>query len=222
MVKKKLSFTAIILFIFTLFILSSIFAEDIVNFFKNIVGEGFLGMIVFIIVIVFEIIFVPLNPVPFIPLATNLWGWKISGTLILIGWTMGSLLAFLIARKSRTYLEKKVSFDKIRKIEKVIPERNVFLGIILLRICAPFDLISYGIGFFSKVDWKVYLFASFIGYAPLAFALAYLGAISIFYQILLLILGFLIIYFFILEYKTDKNLKKKVKKFEKRLNKKFK
>ena len=112
--------------------------------------------------------------------------------------------------------------EKIRKIENIIPERNIFLGIIILRIVAPFDLISYAIGLISKVDWKVYTLASFIGYVPLAFILAYLGTFSMFYQIMVFLIGLIILYFLFIEYKKDKKLKKRVKKLKNKFEKKFK
>ena len=222
MKKKNISLWVFIAVIIILFIFSSYITNESKDLINKYIDGGFFGMLTYLCVIIAEIIFAPVNPLPLVPIATGIWGWKISGMLTLIGWTIGSLIAFGIAKKSLLFLEKRDMLEKIRKIENIIPERNIFLGILILRLAAPFDLISYGIGLVSKVNWKVYTLATFIGYAPLAFILAYLGTFSVFYQIVVLLIGTIVIYLLFIEYKKGKKLKKRVSKLKNKFEKKFK
>ncbi len=219
---KKGAIWIFIAIVLVLFVFSSYLTNQSLDFFKNNIHPGLTGMLLYILIIILEIIFAPVSIVPLIPVASAIWGWQLAGVLTLFGWTVGSLAAFIIARRGVHFFEKRYTFEKIRRVEGIIPEKNVFLGLILLRITLPFDLISYAIGFFSGVDWKVYTLASFIGFIPLAFTLAYLGTFSLMYQIILFILGILIVIIFIKVYHRDQKLKKKVTKFKHGLEKKFK
>src|SRR3989344_7728838 len=131
-------FIAVIL---VLFIFSSYITNESEEFINKHIDKGIFGMLIYICAIMLEIIFAPINPLPLVPIATGIWKWKIAGVLTLIGWTLGSLIAFTIARRGVSLFEKRYAFQKIRKVEKIIPEKNVFLGLILIRITLPFDLI---------------------------------------------------------------------------------
>ena len=222
MKKNNISLWIFIAIIAALFIFSSYLTNQSEDFINEYINNGFLGMLIYLCMIIVEIIFAPINPLPLVPIATGIWGWKISGILTLIGWTFGSLIAFTIAKKSINFIDNRKIFEKVRKIENIIPERNVFIGIIILRIAIPFDLISYGIGLVSKVDWKVYTLATFIGYAPLAFILSYLGTFSLVYQLIILVIGIILIYLLIKEYKKDDKLKNRVGRIKNKYERKFK
>ena len=64
-----------------------------------------------------------------------------------------------------------------------MPKRNLFFSIIFLRIAVPADIISYAIGLFTDIRFIVYSLATFIGYAPLAFLLAYAGTLPIYIRV---------------------------------------
>ncbi len=222
MKKNNLSLWIFASIIIILFLFSSYITHESQDLINKYIDKGIVGMLIYLMMIIIEIVIAPINPLLLVPIATGIWGWVISGILTLIGWTIGSLIAFSIARRSLYFLEKRSMLEKISKIEKIIPERNVFLGIIILRIAAPFDLVSYAIGLVSKVNWKTYVLATFIGYAPLSFILAYLGTFSLFYQLGVLLIGMIILYFLFKEYKKDKKLKVKVTKLKNKFEKKFK
>ena len=193
--RKKTFFSLLgILIILVLFVIVSYFTQQNLPYFQSLISNTFLGMGVYFLIIILEVVLAPITIIPLIPLASGLWGWFLSGLLTLIGWTIGSLLAFFIARKGGVPLiERFVSLKKIQKAEKLILEEHLFIGIILLRILIPIDVMSYALGLFSGVGWKKYALASFIGFIPLSFFLAYSGSLPIYYQIIgLLIAGILI------------------------------
>ena len=188
--KKKTFFSLFgILIILILFVIVSYFTQENLPYFQSLISNTFLGMGIYFLIILLEVILAPITIIPLIPLASGLLGWFLAGLLTLIGWTTGSLIAFFIARKGGVPLiERFVSFQKIQKLEKLILEDHLFIGIILLRILIPIDMMSYAIGLFSGVGWQKYTLASFIGFIPLSFFLAYSGSLPVYYQII----GFLI------------------------------
>jgi uncharacterized membrane protein YdjX (TVP38/TMEM64 family) len=85
--------------------------------------------------------------------------------------------------------------------EKKIPSENIFWAIVVLRMSVPVDILSYGLGLFSKINRKKYILATIIGVIPFAFLISYLGSLPVVYQlisfttgILILTLGWLIAY----------------------------
>ena len=113
--------------IIVLFVFTSYITQKNITFLENLIGGGITGILIYLAIITLEIVFAPVSVAPLIPLASAIWGWQISGLLSLVGWTIGSLVAFLIGKKYGTPLiEKKEYFKKIRKFESVIPQRNIF------------------------------------------------------------------------------------------------
>lgn len=151
------------------------------------------SVFVYMLLLILEVVILPLNSYPLIPIASNLFGWIPAGIYSIIGWTIGSFIAFFIAQKyGRPILTKIISLKDVEKFEKRIPQENIFLSIILLRIFLPTDIISYALGLFTKVKKTTYTLATLIGYAPMAFAISYLGVIPFKYQVVGFIIGGLI------------------------------
>ena len=130
----------------------------------------------YIIANIASIVIAPLTVLPLIPVASSIFGPSTSAILSIIGWTLGAMIAFLIARHAgRPILEKFASLDKIRKIEKYIPQDVHFFTILILRMLLPVDALSYALGFFSRIDFWKYSLATLIGVAPFSFIFAYAG-----------------------------------------------
>ncbi|MBU4070210.1 MAG: VTT domain-containing protein [Nanoarchaeota archaeon] len=194
--RKKTFFSLLgMLLILSLFIIVSYFTQENLPYIQGLISNTFVGMGAYFLIVILETVLAPITIIPLIPLATGLWGWFLAGLLTLIGWTFGSLLAFFIARKGGVPLiERFVPLKKIQKVEKLILEEHLFIGIILLRILIPIDVVSYAIGLFSSVSWKKYTLASFIGFIPLSFFLAYSGSLPVYYQLMgFLLMGILIL-----------------------------
>ena len=179
-----------ILIILILFILSSYFVRENIEFVQNLIGNNFLGILIYISISIVAIVIAPISMMPLVPIAANLWGWFYSGIIHIIGWFIGSLIVFWISRKYGVPLIKKfVSLEKINKLESKIPKENLFLDIVLLRMIIPVDILSYALGLFSKVKFKTYFLATIIGLIPFAFAFSFLGTVPFYYQLI----GFFVI-----------------------------
>jgi len=209
-VKKETINSIISLFIIIiLFIFLSFYIQTNLSIFTRLIGSSVLGMTIYVLLLIVESVIAPISGVPLVPLASNLWGWKIAGFLTVIGWLIGAIFCFLIARRFGVPIVKRlVPIEKLNKLEKHSNNYNLFWGIVFLRIAIPSDILSYAIGLFSNIDLKKYSVATLIGFAPLAFIVAYAGTMPIVYQIILLIIAIVLIIigvFIAKRYKKNKN-----------------
>ena len=91
-----------------------------------------------------------------------------------LGWGLGSMVAFQIARRlGRPFLARYMSLAKIDEWERKVPRGNEFITLLFLRIVTPVDFLSYALGLFSKVSFWKYSLASFLGVIPFSFVFAY-------------------------------------------------
>jgi uncharacterized membrane protein YdjX (TVP38/TMEM64 family) len=190
--KIKVAFSLIVIVLVFIFV-SYIIQANLVDlrFFSE---NKILAVVIYMLILITEVIFLPINTYPLIPFASNLFGWIPTAIYSLIGWTIGSFIAFFIAQEyGKPLLERIVPLEKIEKFQKRVPQKNFFWSVVFLRIFFPLDIMSYALGFFTKIKKTTYIFATLIGYAPLSFAVAYLGTISFYYQIIGAIIGGLIL-----------------------------
>lgn len=186
-----------ILVLVIFFIACSYFAQNYEEYYLDTIkSEGMLGIFVYIIVCILSTVVAPLSNLPLIPLASNIWGPNITALTSIVGWMIGSIIAFYLSRKyGRDLVEKIVSKEKLDNLENKIPNKNIFWTILLLRMIVPVDILSYALGLFKKISWKVYLLATFIGIFPFAFVFSYLGTLPFKYQIVGMIPSLLILFF---------------------------
>ncbi|GEM_PF-2625185 len=141
-------------------------------------------LLFYLAILVVEAIIAPINTMPLIPLAAAVFGWWQAAIYTLIGWTLGAFVVFVISQKyGKLLIRKLVSLEKLEKYEKIIPTEHIFLNVVILRLFMPIDIVNYALGLFTNIKKSTYLIATLIGYAPLAFFVAYLGKVSIFYQV---------------------------------------
>lgn len=195
---KKFIFTNIseLILIIISFLLISYLIQTNITSFEKYIQKDTLGILSYIFITTFATVFAPVSAIPLMPIASNIFGWVTTAIISIIGWTLGSIIAFIIARKYGTKLVSKfVSLESVSRYENMIPKTQVFLSIILMRIVLPVDVLSYTLGIFSKVRLLTYSIATLIGVIPFAFILAYLGIMPIQYQLIgILILGIFLIY----------------------------
>jgi len=70
-----------------------------------------------------------------------------------------------------------------------MPHQNLFWSVVLLRMALPVDVLSYGIGLFSKMSFSTYFWATLIGVVPFSFIYAYVGSLPVWYQVAILGVG---------------------------------
>ncbi len=192
--KERIQSCIGIITIISLFVLFSYLIQSNLTFFRQHIDLGLSGMLLFILIVALSIIFAPISSVPLFPLGSNIWGWFITGILGTIGWTLGAIIAFLLARKYGIALVKKVlPLKKIYYVEQKIPQEHIFLTLVFLRMVIPIDGISYLMGLFSKMSLKTYTLATLLGLIPFTFMIAYLGIVPFYYQIIFVSIAFLVV-----------------------------
>ena len=118
--------------------------------------------------------------------AARAWGRVPAALVTTAGWTLGSLIAFLIARRWGYPIVKRLtSRERIRQMGKYIPD-DLFWSIVLLRLVMPMDVMSYVLGLLTDISWSRYMLATAMGLTPSAFVLAYLGKLPNAYEIIML------------------------------------
>ena len=200
--KKTKAILWLILIGFLFIALSYIIQKNIVWIENLIKGYEILGAVIYILFLAISEVISPLSAVPIIPLASSIWGGFITSILNLAGWFLGAIIAFAIARKfGKPLVKRLVNMQELSKLENKLKENQKFFTLIILRIFLfPFDILSYALGIFTKISWKMFLITTLIGILPFAIMLAYLGLLPILIQAILLSLGlvFLLILGYIL------------------------
>jgi uncharacterized membrane protein YdjX (TVP38/TMEM64 family) len=143
---------------------------------KSFIDEKpFLGAMLYIALNIVDAVLAPGATLPLIPVAAHAWGPVPAAIVTTVGWTVGSLIAFLIARQWGYPIVKKLtSMERLRQMKKYIPE-DLFWSIVVLRLFMPMDIMSYVLGLFTDIGWSRYVIATALGVAPMAFVLAYVG-----------------------------------------------
>jgi uncharacterized membrane protein YdjX (TVP38/TMEM64 family) len=198
-VKLKLwSFFGVFVVIF-LFVLFSYFIQTNLIFFEGLIVGEWIGMVAYVLLKIVATVIAPITVLPLIVLAVGLWGIWIAALLTILGWTLGSVIAFGLARKFGVPIVRRlVPLEDIYKFEDKIKIGNTFWSVVFLRMIVPVDVLSYALGLFSRIGFWKYALATFIGVIPFAFIFSYLGEVSYAYQIifglvfLIVFLGYLI------------------------------
>lgn len=202
---NKMLHTAIILFcIVTFFVASTLLAERYESeLIELATKDSGLGMLIYTIVSGVAVVLAPVSTLPLIPLAVGMWGWFITGVLSIIGWTIGSQIAFSIARRyGKEFVQKFISLERFSAFEKRLSSNNLFWTVVLLRMTVPVDVLSYALGLFSNMTSRSYFLATAIGITPFAFIFSYLGSLPPVFQFILLIeIALLVLFFHLLQKK---------------------
>lgn len=180
-----------VIIIAALFILASYLFRNYQPSMENIIStKSVLGMLLFVLVFIISIIFVPISAMPLIPIGVHVWGIAISTALSVIGWTSGAMIAFYLARRfGRPFVAKMIPLQKMEKVERLIPEENIFLTIFFFRAVTPFDGLSYILGLFTRIKSLTFFLATLFGLIPFCLAVSYLGSLPTIFLIIGLMLA---------------------------------
>lgn len=151
------------------------YSWDLTAIEKTIGQHPLLGGGLYIVLLATSIVVLPFSSLPFLPFAANAFGFWMAGVLSIAGWWIGCLIAFQIARMGRPLIERFLSLKTVDAWEKKIPPDIGFIGIILLRMTFPVDVISFALGLFKHLSFSLYAIASLIGITPFAFVWSYAG-----------------------------------------------
>jgi uncharacterized membrane protein YdjX (TVP38/TMEM64 family) len=178
-------------FVITLFILATFLSQNYTDFFLKILGQDkIFGGIAYVIVTIIATVIAPLTSIPLMPVVVATWGIFWAAVLSSTGWILGSIAVFWIARKFGVKIVKHfIDVEKIQAKYSNFPEKKLFWFLIFLRMVTPVDVLSYALGLFTNVSWRMYLITTIIGAIPMTFVLAYLGSLPVMFQIIFFGLG---------------------------------
>jgi len=176
----------IVLILLSLFLLYYIYFVDgtilyrfVVDWFVNpIYYLGFLGILLFIIIMAIQGLLVPI-PSEIVLLATGIiWGIVGGGIMGIVGSMAAALLCFYISKKGGRPLVKKFVGEKAIDLADNFIHKYGMGAIIVARFLPfiAFDPISYASGLVD-MDVKKYSLGTFIGSIPRAFFYSWLGSI---------------------------------------------
>jgi uncharacterized membrane protein YdjX (TVP38/TMEM64 family) len=188
------------------FVLASYFSQQNVEEVRVLILKGGAWSLVFYVLAgVIAIVVAPLTSIPLIPVVVQVWGVFLTSILTIISWTIGSLGAFWVARKFGAPIVSKIeSIDKTKEIASRVPKEKMFWYLIFLRTTIPVDILSYALGLFTNISWRMFFLTTLIGIVPMTFLFSYVGSLSLQLQIPLVLIGtIVIIYFFNLHIKKS-------------------
>lgn len=195
---KTVHGTVIFLCIVIFFIATTVLAEKYASELTELATkDSVLGMLTYTVMSSVAVVVAPVSTLPLIPLAVGMWGWVVTGVLSIIGWTIGSQIAFFLARRyGKNLVQRLVSLERFTDFEKKFSTKNLFWTVILLRMTVPVDVLSYALGLFSNMTSRSYFIATIIGITPFAFIFSYLGSLPPGFQFLMFIEITLLVFLF--------------------------
>src|SRR3989344_4072997 len=169
----------VIAFLAVIFIALRFFNVDfskitVESFKEKIDSFGIWGPVIYIVLYVFR----PLILFPaavFSASAGAIWGLK--GLIYLvIGANLSAITEFLIARYFAREMVEKLIKGKFSNVDKAVEQRG-FITVLLIRLIpnVPWDIQNLALGL-TKVKFRDYALATFIGILPGSFALVYFGS----------------------------------------------
>ncbi|MFH2020394.1 MAG: VTT domain-containing protein [archaeon] len=183
--KDYINAVAGVLLFAAIFVAASYLVQTNSELIGRYIHNDYTSMLFYILVLILSAVIAPVDVLFLLPAATTSWSWHVAGALSLLGWTLGSAAVFIIARKLGTpIINRHRSLQRVNDYVKYMPKNNIFAGIVFLRIAIPIDLVSYAIALFTDIQFIPYITATFIGFLPLAFVLAYLGTLPFNMQII--------------------------------------
>jgi uncharacterized membrane protein YdjX (TVP38/TMEM64 family) len=174
-----------------------------------------LGYLFYFISASVAVIIPVLTNIVLIPPAVMLWGPFVTAVLSILGWWVGSMISFYIARTFKTSLlirfpvfQKYDHIDRLVFDDKSSTRFKKFYKLIFLRMTFPVDVLSYALGFFSnKVSFRENSITTLIGITPFAFIFSY-GSEMLYKNIFIITPILAIIFFIYIIYQTKFSNKK--------------
>ncbi len=141
-----------------------------------ITGDHALSQLAYVFLLIAVGVFLPFSAMPFIPFASAAFGPFQTALLSIFGWTIGALIAFMLARfYGRSVVEKYVSLSRLDELSALLPAKNRFFAVLIFRLVLPSDMASYALGLTKSLGFVEYFLATLISYTWYSVLLAYLG-----------------------------------------------
>lgn len=171
-----------IAFVLFLIVVPIFFPDSWIDLMKDTIkGVGYIpGLMIYGLLLIFSTVIAPLNTLSLVPFAAVTFGWQITMVVLIISWTIGAVIAFLIARIfGKRALHNWQIFRDAEKYSSSVPHDLSFLSLIFLRMLIPVDLLSYAVGLFTNISLFRYTVATLIGVIPFSFVWSYGGKVAL-------------------------------------------
>ena len=144
----------------------------------------FVGAFVYFLLTIIAVVIAPISTFPLLPIAVSLWGPFLTATLSITGWTLGSVIAFLLARRyGKPIVRRFADISEVERLAGLLPKEHMFFTLIALRVAVPVDIFSYAVGLFVPVSLTVFTLSTLVGVSPFAFIFSYAVTKSLWYQV---------------------------------------
>jgi uncharacterized membrane protein YdjX (TVP38/TMEM64 family) len=206
MFKKYVDLVFVILLFVIANIVAHIYEKDLLTLGHTM---GVYGVVFYFLTTVLAIIIPVWSNVFLIPIAVSMWGPLYTALLSILGWFIGSQIAFLLGR----YLRKStlIIFPSLHnessRIKHLIDETHPLASLIFLRITLPVDILSYGLGLFAPhVTLWQNIITTVMGIIPFAFMFSYLSVLPMYFSTIVFSFTttIFVIYVYIKIYKNNK------------------
>lgn len=161
--------------IFLILFVVLIFWQEPIEYLQQFITDNsVLSISIFIFLMFISTVFVPITVLPLVPFVAILLGYFDTMIYSIIGWTLGSIVAFLIARHmGKPILFKFIKEEYLIKYHKYVPENISFWWVVFLRMMIPVDILSYAVGLITNMSLWKYTLATIIGITPFSFIFSY-------------------------------------------------
>jgi uncharacterized membrane protein YdjX (TVP38/TMEM64 family) len=139
-------------------------------------GHPILGATVFVVFAALSAMIAFVSVAVVVPVAIYTWGQGVSILLLWLGWVLGGVLAYGIARyMGRSVVRWLTAEEGLKRLEAKVNTRTPFSFVLLLQLALPSEIPGYLLGL-VRYPLPRYLVALALAELPYAFATVLLGA----------------------------------------------
>ena len=130
--------------------------------------------VLYTVILSISVVLSPFTIAPAVPFVAKVLGPSATFILTIIGWTIGSSVAFLLARYGGRFPVSKVyPIKRLEKNEYNLSRSPRWLRLLQTRFFAAQDYFSYYLGLSSDISYVRFLIISLLGSIPAAFIFSY-------------------------------------------------
>jgi uncharacterized membrane protein YdjX (TVP38/TMEM64 family) len=161
-------------------ILLSILLQDMFDDLRTLLDQysgehAVLGSLIFMALAALSVLLGPFTSAPLTPIAVGLWGAGTTIVLLLGGWLIGNIGAYMIGYYfGNPIMKNVVSAKKFNRWMEFLEQHTDMLFLFLFRLATPSET-GYVFGILRYKVWKYFLI-TFLAELPFAFFIVYAGA----------------------------------------------
>ena len=146
---------------------------------------GTAGMLLFVATSAIAVLMPVATNLPLVPVAALAWGPWWTAALLLVGWTIGAVAAFALARHARQPMLRLLpSVMRHADIDRLVHPQHRVLSLAILRATFPVDVLSYALGAFSPATThREQALSVVLGAAPFALLFAWVPSMPAWAQL---------------------------------------